>query len=102
MWLSRLRSASPGGGSTSGGVTAYAPERGIVTFVQAGSNLCYFNKNTGNTDDLAHASGPIFDVSTSARANFVAFTSTGGGFPFDGNGGVADVFVKHLVDGRAL
>lgn len=100
--VSRGCPSTPGGGSSSGGVTAYAPERGIVTFVQAGSNLCYFNKNTGNTDDLAHASGPIFDVSTSARANFVAFTSTGGGFPFDGNGGMADVFVKHLVDGKAL
>ncbi len=100
--VSRGCPTTPGGSSSSGGVTAYAPERGIVTFVQAGSHLCYFNKNTGNTDDLAHSSGPIFDVSTSSRANFVAFTSTGAGFPYDGNGGMADVFFKHLVDGQGL
>jgi hypothetical protein len=93
---------SPGGSSSSGGTTLFAPANGIVTFVQAGSNLCYFNKNSGNTDDLAHGDGPITEVSTSARANFVAFTSSATSFPFDGNGAGADVFFKHLIGGQAL
>ena len=91
-----------GGAGASGGVTAFGPARGIITFTQGGTNLCYFNKNTGNSDDLAHANAPITEVSTSARANFVAFTSSASNFPFDGNGGTPDVFFKHLVDGNAL
>jgi len=91
-----------GGAGASGGVTAFGPARGIITFTQGGSNLCYFNKNTGNSDDLAHGNGPITEVSTSARANFVAFTSSSSNFPFDGNGGTPDVFFKHLIDGNAL
>ena len=105
-----LRVTSGGGTSASGGLTAFAANRGIVTYVTSRggvSDLFYRNNNSGNSDDLAHATGPgsqpsIFDVATSARANFVAFTSTGADFPFDRNGPVADVFFKHLIDGVAL
>lgn len=105
-----LRVTRGGGTSASGGLTAFAANRGIVTYVTSrggASDLFYLNNNSGNSDDLAHATGPgsqpsIFDVSTSARANFVAFTSTGSEFPFDGNGATPDVFFKHLIDGIAL
>ena len=98
---------SLGGVNLNGGITAYAPVRGIVTFANASrghETLYYRNNHTGNIDDLAHASGgiSIFDVATSARANFVAFTSTFGGFRFDHNGSVQDVFFKGLRDGAAL
>ncbi|MFL5827511.1 MAG: hypothetical protein ACJ76V_13380 [Thermoleophilaceae bacterium] len=97
--------SSLGGNSVNGGITVYAANRGIVTFANAnggGTTLWYRNNHSGNIDDLAHAGGPIFDIATSARANFVAFSSTAANFRFDGNGGVQDVFFKHLVDGRPL
>jgi hypothetical protein len=104
----RKGARSLGGTNLAGGITAYAPVRGIVTFANASGGqdtLYYRNNHTGNIDDLAHASGggvSIFDVATSARANFVAFSSTFGGFRFDRNGGQQDVFFKHLRDGDAL
>jgi hypothetical protein len=101
--VSRGCEDSSGGASVSGGVSAFAPMRGIVAFVTGGDDLCYFNKNTGNADDLAHAQGGgISEVSISARANFLAFTSTASNFRFDGNGGVADVFFKHTARGQGL
>jgi hypothetical protein len=105
---SRRGARSMGGTNLSGGITAYGASRGIVTFanVQGGQDTLYYrNNHTGNIDDLAHASGgvaAIFDVATSARANFVAFSSAFGGFRFDRNGGQQDVFFKGLVDGDAL
>lgn len=93
---------SLGGSNTSGDLTAYAAARGFVMFVHNGSTLYYRNNNTGNIDDLALANGSISDVSQSARGNFVAFTSNATNFPFDGNGGTADVFFKHLRDGTPL
>jgi hypothetical protein len=104
---SRRGAHSLGGSNLAGGITAYGAPRGIVTFAsaQGGSDTLYYrNNHTGNIDDLAHASGGavIFDVATSARANFVAFSSTFGGFRFDRNGGQQDVFFKGLVDGEAL
>jgi hypothetical protein len=104
---SRRGAHSLGGTNLAGGITAYGAPRGIVTFAsaQGGSDTLYYrNNHTGNIDDLAHASGGavIFDVATSARANFVAFTSTYSGFRFDHNGGQQDVFFKGLVDGEAL
>jgi hypothetical protein len=109
-----LISANRRGGSSlpgnheNGGLTAYAARRGIVVFAQTVSgstSLYYRNNNSGNIDDLAHATAlegdrGIFDVYTSARANFVAFSSTGDEFPFDRNGSVQDVFFKHLIDGE--
>jgi hypothetical protein len=104
---SRRGAHSLGGNNLAGGITAYGAARGIVTFANArGSQdtLYYRNNHTGNIDDLAHASGGavIFDVATSARANFVAFSSTYSGFRFDHNGSQQDVFFKGLVDGDAL
>jgi hypothetical protein len=101
----RRGGSSLGGNSLNGGISVYAANRGIVTFATAngaGTTLWYRNNHSGNIDDLAHAGGPIFDIATSARANFVAFSSTSANFRFDGNGGVQDVFFKHLVDGRPL
>jgi hypothetical protein len=98
---------SLGGSNVAGGITAFGAPRGIVTFASAhgGSDTLYYrNNHTGNIDDLAHASGgaSIFDVATSARANFVAFTSSYAGFRFDHNGSQQDVFFKALRDGDAL
>jgi hypothetical protein len=104
----RRGAASLGGTNLTGGITAYGAVRGIVTFanVQAGQDTLYYrNNHTGNIDDLAHAAGgaaSIFDVATSARANFVAFSSTYPGFPFDRNGSTQDVFFKALTDGQAI
>lgn len=101
----RRGAASLGGDSFNGGLTAYAGTRGIVVFVNnrgGASDLYYRNNNTGNIDDLAHApaAAPIFDVATSARANFVAFSSTSS-FVGDTAGQQA-VFFKHLIDGEAV
>lgn len=102
----RRGGTSLGGDSENGGVTAYAAGRGIVVFVNhraGGSTLYYRNNNSGNIDDLAHAQDrTIFDVATSARANWVAFSSAATDFAHDRNGGVQDVFLKHLIDGHAL
>jgi len=105
---SRRGAHSLGGTSLAGGITSYGSLRGIVTFanVRGGQDTLYYrNNHTGNIDDLAHASGggaSIFDVATSARANFVAFSSTFSGFRFDRNGGQQDVFLKALRDGEPL
>ncbi|HEY2602503.1 MAG TPA: hypothetical protein VGI67_13180 [Thermoleophilaceae bacterium] len=104
---SRRGAHSLGGSNLAGGITSYGAPRGIVTFASAhgsADTLYYRNNHTGNIDDLAHASGgaSIFDVATSARANFVAFTSTYSGFRFDHNGSQQDVFFKGLVDGEPL
>jgi hypothetical protein len=97
---------SLGGSNLPGGISAYGVLRGIITFANAkGSTntLYYRNNHTGNIDDLAHAwGGSIFDVATSARANFVAFSSTYSRFRYDRNGGRQDVFFKALVDGQPL
>jgi hypothetical protein len=105
---SRRGGRSLGGTSLTGGITTYGVPSGIITFATAKGGretLYYRNNHTGHIDDLAHAAGSglsIFDVATSARANFVAFSSTYAGFPFDGDGGEQDVFFKALVDGEAL
>jgi hypothetical protein len=105
---SRRGAHSLGGTNVAGGITAYGAARGIVTFAnaQGGQDTLYYrNNHTGNIDDLAHASGgafSIFDVATSARGNFVAFSSTFSGFRFDHNGAQQDVFFKGLRDGDAL
>jgi hypothetical protein len=95
---------SLGGDSHNGGITAYAQARGIVVFANtagADTTLWYMNLHSGNIDDLAHGrsadpSRPaIFDVATSARANYVAFSSLDS-FKFDGNGQTQDVYEKYL------
>jgi hypothetical protein len=98
--------SSLGGSSVTGGISSYGVARGIITFastVGGSETLYYRNNHTGHIDDLAHAwGGTIFDVSTSARANFVAFSSTYPHFRFDHNGSRQDVFFKSLVDGEPL
>jgi hypothetical protein len=95
---------SLGGDSHNGGVTAYAQDRGIVIFATTRGNdttLWYKNLHSGNIDDLAHgrSSDPsrpaIFDVTSSARANYAVFSSIDS-FRADRNGGTQDVFLKFL------
>jgi hypothetical protein len=118
---------SMGGDNYNGGITAYGPNRGILVFSHTegeSSDLYYRNNNTGNIDDLAHSAaadslGGINEVQTSARANFIAFSSAYGGDlarPFGGLrgrggslpsldslfSGHRQVYFKHLVDGERL
>jgi hypothetical protein len=105
-----ISAAGRGGGafgqSHNGGITAYGANRGIIVFVAhepGGDTLYYRNNHTGNVDDLAFVpggAGALSDAATSARANFVAFTSLARISRFDRNR-VADVYFKHLVDGQA-
>lgn len=89
-------SGGVGGDARLVGVTAYAPIRGIVTF-RSGGDLFYFNRNSGNYDDLASATDDIADAEHGARANFMAFTAPYGvDFRGDGNGAVHDVWFKSL------
>jgi hypothetical protein len=101
--ISGRNGKSLGGTSHNGGITAYAHPRGIVTFTNtqgSATTLWYMNLHTGNIDDLAHArsndgSAAIFDVATSARANYAVFSSTDS-FRGDVNGPTQDVFLKFL------
>jgi hypothetical protein len=89
---------SLGGTSHNGGITAYAHPRGIVIFTNtqgSETTLWYMNLHSGNIDDLAHASSPIYDVATSARANYAVFASQSS-FRGDTNGTTQDVFLKFL------
>jgi hypothetical protein len=103
MLISGHNGHSLGGTSHNGGITAYAHPRGIVIFTNtqgADTTLWYMNLHTGNIDDLAHArssdgSPAIFDVASSARANYAVFSSPDS-FPGDSNGPTQDVFLKFL------
>lgn len=98
MLISGRNGHSLGGTSHNGGITAYAHPRGIVIFTNtqgAETTLWYMNLHSGNIDDLAHASSPIYDVATSARANYAVFSSQAS-FPGDTNGPTQDVFLKFL------
>jgi hypothetical protein len=79
-----------------GGVTAYAAQRGIVVYA-TGNSLFYLNRNTGNTDDLAHAYSSISEPSASARSNLIAFAASGGDGFVDAPGrNQQAVYVKYL------
>jgi hypothetical protein len=98
MLISGRNGHSLGGTSHNGGITAYAHPRGIVTFTNtqgSDTTLWYMNLHTGNIDDLAHANSPIYDVATSARANYAVFSSQAS-FPGDTNGPTQDVFLKFV------
>ncbi|MEX2194554.1 MAG: hypothetical protein WD844_04635 [Thermoleophilaceae bacterium] len=91
------------GDSFNGGITPYAWDRGIVTFVRTSgrtSDVYYRNLNSDNIDDLAHATSDssrrpaIKDLASSARANFIAFSSPAMTSQ--------DVLFKHLIDGEEL
>lgn len=98
------------GSSGEGDITAFGTNRGFLTWVTTtGSNstFWYRNNNSGNIDDLAVAptSGgapSITGAVTSARGNFVAYSSTAEQGRFDRNGSVQDVFFKHLGQGARL
>ena len=106
------------GTSVAPDITAFGTNRGFITWIttvgpgqgpRAGgtSTLYYRNNNSGGIDDLARtpAEGDqpsIIEAVTSARGNFVAFSSTAAFSPFDGNGSTQDVFVKHLGQGTRL
>lgn len=98
MLISGRNGHSLGGTSHNGGITAYAHPRGIVIFTNtqgSETTLWYMNLHSGNIDDLAHASSPIYDVASSARANYAVFSSDSS-FPGDTNGPTQDVFLKFL------
>jgi hypothetical protein len=97
------------GQSAEGDITAFGTNRGFLTWVTttgSRSVFWYRNNNSGNIDELAvgRASGgpSIFDAVTSARGNFVAYSSTARQGRFDRNGRIQDVFVKHLGQGDRL
>ena len=80
--ISGSHGRSIGGDSHNGGITAYAPIRGIVPFTNTDggqTTLYYANLHSGNFDDLYHADGDgaITDVASSARANYVVFAANG-------------------------
>jgi hypothetical protein len=117
------------GDNRNGGITAYGTNRGIITFIHTGgssTDAYYWNQHSGNADDTAHAAAlngqpGISEMVTSARANFIAFTSSYTGdmaFPFGGGSRsrglpgvgsveslfapVQSVYFKMLVDGEAI
>jgi hypothetical protein len=95
------------GASVNGGLTSYAAHVGIITFTthQArGDTVYYRNNRSGNIDDLAFGPGgfgALSGVATSARANFVAFTSVPRISRYDRNA-FPDVYFKTLIDGQAI
>jgi hypothetical protein len=117
---------TPAGDNYNGGITAYGANRGILTFVHedtTATDAYYWNQHTGNADDIAHAptlngEPGISELVTSARANFVAFSSSFVGdmaFPVGHRksgvslsnigayfSGVQSVYFKMLVDGEAV
>jgi hypothetical protein len=117
------------GDNHNGGITAYGTNRGIITFVHSdatATDAYYWNQHSGNADDTAHAAtlttgtAGITEMVTSARANFIAFTSAFNSdmsLPFTGIqergrgpilsldslfAPVTNVYFKMLVDGEAL
>lgn len=79
-----------------GGVTSRAAHRGILVWSRS-SALYYLNRNTGNSDDLAYARRAITEVASSARANLIAFTASGGrGFIDTKGNDKPSVYVKWL------
>jgi hypothetical protein len=114
------------GDNVNGGITTYGTNRGIITFTHTGgdaSDAYYWNQHSGNADDTAHAAAlpsqaGITQMVTSARANFIAFTSSytsDMSQPFTGVHGrgailsidslfspASQVYFKMLVDGEAI
>jgi hypothetical protein len=93
------------GASANGGITSFGANRGIVMFVtheRRGDSLYYRNNATGHIDDLAFSRGGFGSLNgsvTSARANFVAFTSRPNISRF-GRNAFPDVYFKTLGGGR--
>jgi hypothetical protein len=111
-----------GGTNVNGGITAYGTVRGIVTFTHTDgdrTDAYYFNEHSGNSDDTAHSASNngepgIIEQVTSARANFIAFSSAFNGSlargfscrrgcdPASVFSETQNVYFKMLVDGEAL
>lgn len=64
-------------GSVFGGSTVYVPNRGIINYAK-GKSFYYFNANTGNSDDLAHANSVITEMGLGARGTSMVFAAEGG------------------------
>jgi hypothetical protein len=98
-----LISTAPGGSAYNGGITSYGTNRGIIVFGIAegsGSGIWYRNNHTGNIDDLAFTqTGSLTGIATSARANFVAFSSDRSLSRYD-RSPHADVYFKHTKGGE--
>jgi hypothetical protein len=97
-----LISTARGGAAYNGGITSFGTNRGIVVFgirEGRGSALWYRNNNSGNIDDMAFSGGQLTDVATSARANFIVFSSTGKLSRFD-RSPRTDVYFKHTKGGE--
>jgi hypothetical protein len=98
-----LISTAQGGNAWNGGITSYGTNRGIIVFGIAegsGAGIWYRNNHTGNIDDLAFTqSGSLTGIATSARANFVAFTSDRSLSQYD-RSTHADVYFKHTTGGE--
>ncbi len=128
---------APKGDNYNAGITAYGTNRGILDYVHKdarATDMYYWNQHTGNADDVAHAATMpdgtpgITEAVLSARANFIAFTSSFAGdmsLPWSGRLGddhgsklpsgislprtldklfdpVNSVYFKMLVDGEAI
>ena len=97
-------SIKPGRNAWNGGITAFGQNRGIVVFGMQegrGSAMYYFNKHTGNADDLALTTWKqLYGIATSARANFVAFTARQRLSKLH-HSRHRTVYFKHLVDGQS-
>ena len=68
-------------GAVFGGSTVYVPNRGIINYAK-GKSFYYFNANTGNSDDLAHANTPITEMGLGARGTTMVFAAEGGDADF--------------------
>jgi hypothetical protein len=98
-----LISTAHGGGAYNGGITSFGANRGIVVFgigKGRGSAIWYRNNHTRNIDELALSGGRLTGIATSARANFLAFTSTRRLSRYD-RSPHADVYFKPTKGGRA-
>lgn len=116
------------GDNYNGGITVYGTTRGIITFVHtegSDTDAYYWNQHSGNADDTAHSAAldgnaGISQMVTSARANFIAFTSAFSGDmsrPFSASPlssrvpavpiasffePASQVYFKELVDGEQI
>lgn len=68
-------------GAVFGGSTVYVPNRGIINYAK-GKSFYYFNANTGNSDDLAHANSNITEMGLGARGTTMVFAAEGGDADF--------------------
>jgi hypothetical protein len=99
-----LISTARGGAAYNGGITSFGASTGIVVFgihEGRGSGVWYRNNHSGNIDDMAFSTGgQLTGIATSARANFIAFSSNRSISRYD-RGPHTDVYFKHTKGGEA-